>query len=351
LPAVADQFALIGAVDHAPDGSYREGDHGDDTLRMATGYFGKADAPGLLTLINRALGADAAAPVAMIGARHFGIAPGDWLAHAPIELIYYQMPDQPPNSGHPEVGQLLEDALDQRFVERRRAQARGVLDSFRGTKEVMRKFGPLLADPVLKLNGNPDAEVDGITNAMLNEIGGTGDMHDERSLALALRLLQLGSPAVALDLESFDWHDNEATEAPLRYPRFARYLAGIHFALSNIPDPLGGGSLLDTTLVVTTSEFGRTRAPGGFNEGAGTDHGNGPGWRYQGHVLFGGGIQPKVIAPTNNEHEPTAEFISTHSLLATVACAVGTPLELVEEVWPSGSALYPEGEPLWQLWD
>ncbi len=351
LSSIADQFAMIGAADHAPDGSHRNGDHNDDTVRMATGYFGKADAPGLLTVINRALGADANAPVAVVGARHFGIAPGDWLAHAPIELVYYQMPDQPPNGGHPQVGQLLEDALDQRYASRRRAQARGVLDSYRGTKDVMRKFGPLLAQPTLKMGQFADAEVDGITNQMLGEIGGIDSSGDTQSLGLAIRLLQLGSPAVALDLESFDWHDNEQTEAPQRYPRFARYLAGLHFALANIADPDGGGSLLDTTLVLTTSEFGRSGAPGGFNEGAGTDHGSGPGWRYQAHVLFGGGIVPKLIAPTDSANEPTEGNVSTHALLATIACAVGAPIEIVESVWPSGSALFPEGQALWQLWD
>src|ERR1041385_7774285 len=43
----APAFAMIAGSDHAPDGSPRAGDHGDDTPRMGTGYFGRPDAPGL----------------------------------------------------------------------------------------------------------------------------------------------------------------------------------------------------------------------------------------------------------------------------------------------------------------
>lgn len=348
LRAIAPELALIGAADHVPDGSHRDGDHGDDSARMATGYFGKSDAPGLLTVINRALGSRAAAPVAVIGASGFAAAPGDWLTHAPIDLIYYSMPDTPPNGGLPAVGGALEQALDERFTRGRRAQGRSFLDAYRGTKAVMRKFGPLLADPVLNMQGDSSAAVDGITNAMLLEIGGTSQF-DTPSLALALRLLQLGSPAVAIGLESFDWHDQEEVEAPARYPRFARYIAGLHYALANIPDP-AGGTLLDSTLVVTTSEFGRSGSPGGFNEGAGSDHGNGPGWRFQSHVVFGAGVTPQVIAPTDDSNNPTGAPVSTHRLLATIAAAVGVPVDLVESVWPSSSDLYPDATPLWDLW-
>jgi uncharacterized protein (DUF1501 family) len=356
IEEAAREWAIVAATDHAPDGSPRGGDHTDDGPRMSTGYFGNPTAAGLLTVINRALGATAAAPIATIGGA-FNDAPGDWLSSAPTSLIYYELPRTPPTGGRANVGRRLEDALDARFASRLRAHGKRFLDTFAGTKATLRRFGPLLAEPYLHMNENPDADLGGVTNRMLMEaVAGPSPQGftdgDSKSIALALRLLQLGSPAVSVrPADTFDLHDDEESGAPIVYSRFARYMAGIHFALANVPDPDGSGSLLDSTLVVTTSEFGRNAHPGGFNEGHGSDHGQSAGWRNQAHVVFGAGVRPKVLNPTDDANEATERAASTHSLLATIACAVGVDQSFVDAQWPPGAALYPEGRPIWELWE
>ncbi len=356
IEQAATSFALIGAADHAPDMSSRAGDHTDDEPRMGTGYFARPDAPGLVTMLNRFLGAAAAAPVATIGGTSFGTAPPAWVADKPIGLAFDQLPNQPPMAGLETVGRPLEEALDARVLARRRNLAHDAIQSIINTKATLRRFGPVLADKRLRFDSAAylGETLDGITNQMLLEAVGNdpaGGRTDggARNVALALRLLQLGSPAVTVSIGGFDTHDQEVQRAPSLYTRFARFVAGIHFALGRIPDP-AGGTLLDNTLVVTTSEFGRSGVAGGFNAGAGTDHGDGPGWRNQAHVVFGAGITPKLLNPTDDGNVPVDRPCSTHCLLATLAAATGVPGEEIDRSWPPGTGLYPEGGPLWDLW-
>ncbi len=354
----ARAFALIAGTDHHPDGSFRAGDHNDETVRMGTGYFGNPDAPGLLTLINRHLGATAAAPIATIGGGGFGIAPSAWLAHRPLELVFYQLPATTPQGGSANVGRPLEETFDARLLARRKNLARVQLQNFVGTKTLMRKFGPVLADDRLKFDTSAhlDKDLGGITNRMLLEAIGDAPGSerpidfDARSTALGLRLLQMGAPGVCVNVGAFDTHDSEVQVAPALYTRFGRFLAGIHFALSRIPEPGGGGMMLDHTLVVTTSEFGRSSPELGFNAGQGTDHGSDSSWRYQAHVVFGAGVRPHRLADTTDWNEPASKPASTQALLATIAAAVGVPQDAIDERWTPRAALYPEGAPLWDLW-
>jgi uncharacterized protein (DUF1501 family) len=171
-------------------------------------------------------------------------------------------------------------------------------------------------------------------------------------VALALRLLQRGSPVVVVSIGGFDLHSEEATKAPALYTRFARYLAGIHFFLSRVDDG-SGAPLLDSTLVTTTSEFGRSAgsATTGFNDAYGSDHGDHPGWRNQAHVLFGAGIRPNLLAATDDDNVPTDAALTTQALFTTIGTALGVPGDALEEVWPAGSPLFPEGRALQELWE
>lgn len=358
IDAAAAQLALIAAADHAPDGSPRAGDHTDDEPRMGTGYFANPNAPGLLTLLNRHLGPAASAPVAIIGGGSFAAAPPAWIVDKPIRLAYDELPDQPPTGGSTTVGRPLEDALDARMVAHRANFAHDSIEALVNAKATLRRFGPLLADKRLRFDRDTylGEVADGITNQMLIEAAGDaftdGRAKDggARNVALAIRLLQLGSPAACVQIGGFDTHDSEVAKAPRLYTRFARFLAGIHYALGQIPDPMGG-TLLESTLVVSTSEFGRSGVePDGFNAGDGTDHGSGPGWRYQAHVVFGAGITPKRLHDTGDDNVPTDAPLSTHCLLSTIAAATGVPQDAIDGCWPPGTALYPEGAPLWDLW-
>jgi hypothetical protein len=359
IDVAAAGFAVVAATDHAPDGSTRAGDHTDDEPRMGTGYFAKPDAPGLLTVLNRFLGPTAPAPVAMIGGSSFAHAPPDWIVDKPIRLAYNELPDDPPTGGSTAVGRPLEDALDARLVAHRANLARASIEQLVNAKATLRRFGPLLADKRLRFDRDNylGETADGITNQMIVEAVGDGFTDGRakdgaaRNVALAIRLLQLGAPAACVSIGGFDTHDSEVQKAPRLYSRFARFVAGVHFALGRIPDPGGGGSLLDNTLVVTTSEFGRSGVePGGFNAGDGTDHGDAPSWRNQAHVVFGAGVVPKRLHDTDDNNVPAGAPASTHALLATIASATGVPQDTIDRLWPPGTGLYPEGGPLWDLW-
>jgi uncharacterized protein (DUF1501 family) len=360
ITAAAQSFAMIGGCDHSP-GLHRQGDHPDETPRMGTGYFGKPSAPGLMTAINRHLGADAPGPVAMIGGGGaLGNAVGDWVAYGPVRLEWYGLPPAPPTGGSPTVGRPIEDAIDDRLRTGRRSLGKNKVDAYWATKDALRRYGPVLADPALKIGqvGQLDVDLGGVTNRMLLEAmgndlstGGTGEPMGVRA-AMGIRLLQMGSPAVTVDVGGFDFHDAEDVGGPAVYTLFARLVAGIHFALANTLDD-DGAPLLDSTLVVTTSECSRTSPAGGFNDAGGSDHGgDDPAWRWQAHVVFGAGVSPKVLAPTDDENVPTGGTgASTHALLATLCEGLGVPEDGVAELWPPGSELYPEAAPMMELFD
>lgn len=358
IDEAARNFAVIAATDHRPDGGYRPGDHNDDGMRMATGYYGRHDAPGLLTFLNRFLGPEADAPTVTIGGGGFDVAPPAWQVDRPIAMWFSGLPGAPPTGGSDTVGRPLEDALDARTVARRQNLARGAVQALITTKGTLRRFGPLLADKRLRFDADAylDETLRDVSNRMLLEaVGNPAGMglpldHDARNVALSLRLLQFGSPAVALSIGGFDTHDLETERAPKLFSRLARFVAGVHFALRNIPDP-AGGSMLDSTLVVTTSEFGRNGvAPDGFNAGLGSDHGGDPGWRYQAHVVFGAGVVPKRLHDTDDDNRPLDRPASTHRLLATIASATGIDQSAIDARWPAGTALYPESGPMTELW-
>jgi hypothetical protein len=358
IDQAARGFAIVAATDHRPDGGYRPGDHRDDGSRMGTGYYGRYDAPGLLTFINRFLGPQADAPVVTIGGTDFEAAPPAWVVDRPIGLYFAGLPGAPPTGGSATVGRPLEDALDARVLARRKNLAREAIQGLVTTKGTVRRFGPLLADRRLRFDSEAflAEELRGISNRMLLEaVGNPAGMDlpldgDARNVALALRLLQFGSPGVCVSMGGFDTHDLETERAPVLFSRLARFVAGVHFALARIPDPLGG-SMLDSTLVVTTSEFGRNGVePDGFNAGLGSDHGGDPGWRYQAHVVFGAGVVPKRLHDTDDSNRPLDRPASTQRLLATVAAATGIDQNEIDRRWPTGTALYPEREPMWELW-
>lgn len=167
-------------------------------------------------------------------------------------------------------------------------------------------------------------------------------------LALAIRLLQLGSPAVTVEMGGFDTHSGERRDAPARFRFVGRAWATLHWLLSRMPEPgEPGRSMLDRTLVVTMSEFGRD--PGvestGFNNGEGSDHGADPSCYYFAHGIMGGGVVPgrHVGAASANSYVPAqADRLSLRRLHSTILWALG-----LENDNPDYG--YPDEQPVSQL--
>ena len=123
--------------------------------------------------------------------------------------------------------------------------------------------------------------------------------------------------------------------------------AALQWLLSRIPS--GSGSLLDRTLVVTMSDFGRDKAgPTGFNAGDGSDHGADYACFYLAHAVMGAGIRKnRLVGPvdtnTYNAQQSSVRY-TPNQLLVTILDALG--LDPADEEWglPTG------GNPIAELW-
>jgi uncharacterized protein DUF1501 len=353
LATASARFAIIGGADHAI-GTHRNGDHAVEGHYMGTGYAG-GDAPGLAVVCNRHLvGPDTPLPVCTVGTavsvgRALGFATGDWQQNVPLALDPTAMPAAGAVSEPVVLGTSFEDAIDARALARRRSLARKHLEVYLANKRALRRYGPLLVEPFLHL-GDPDhldATYQGISNQALREAFADDD--ELVGFALGMRLLQLGAPVVAVSFgaHAFDTHSDEESNVAHLYPRFARAVAGVSFALDQLPDPASPDrSMRESTLVCTMSEFSRSRGPlGGYDERDGTDHGfEDPGWRYQAHLLLTAGEHDGVIANTDDDNVPLGgdtSAIPTQELLAALATWAGVPVDVANDVWPVGTVLRP----------
>jgi hypothetical protein len=189
-----------------------------------------------------------------------------------------------------------------------------------------------------------------LTNGMLKELfrKGVPPQYDTFAvnLALAVRLLQIGSPCVTLETPNFDFHSGERTAGPPLYGYLGRAWAALQWLLSRIPS--GAGSLLDRTLVITMSDFGRDKAQAnGWNAGDGSDHGADFACFYLAHAVMGAGITPNRLVgsiDTNTYNGGGSTQYTPQQLLVTLLDSLG--LDHENEQWglPTG------GDPIAELW-
>jgi hypothetical protein len=144
---------------------------------------------------------------------------------------------------------------------------------------------------------------------------------------LARRLVESGVRFVTVTDGGWDTHQNNFTSLKTRLlPRLDTALAGL---LQDLSDR----GLLDTTLVLVLSDFGRTPK---INPSAGRDH-----WSTAGIALLaGGGIQPsRVVGQTNALGEqPTEAPYYTEDVSATIYHCLGIPLDTTHHT--------PDGRPI-----
>ena len=268
--------------------------------------------------------------------------------------------------------------LDQRRLNARMGWGHSVVDQYVGDREARRRVGERLTASWIDISQNDmeargavntDAGTVPLTNAMLFELFSRAlgpdpmgamaglpyaDPRDSEffrtamDVALAIRLLQLGSPAIAVEMGGFDTHSGERRDAPARFRFLGRLWATVEFLLSRMPEPgEPGKTMLDRTLVFTMSEFGRD--PGsdstGFNNGEGSDHGADPSCYYYAHAIMGGGVVPgRHVGPASTTtYTPTiADRIPLRGLHATALWALG-----LENDNPDFG--YPDVQPVTQL--
>ena len=144
---------------------------------------------------------------------------------------------------------------------------------------------------------------------------------------LARRLIDSGVRFVTVTDGGWDTHEKNFTALK------DRLLPRLDSALSALLQDLSDRGRLDSTLVVTLSDFGRTPK---INPSAGRDH-----WSTAGVALLGGGgIAPgRAVGRTNALGEqPTESPYYTEDLAATVYHCLGVPLDTTHQT--------PDGRPV-----
>ena len=133
---------------------------------------------------------------------------------------------------------------------------------------------------------------------------------------LARRLVEHGVRFVEVNLGGWDMHQDIGARLPER-------CGDLDQALGTLLPDLERRGLLDDTLVVLTSEFGRTPK---INQNEGRDHYP----KAFSSVLWGGGIAGgQVYGKTDKGIEVTENKVSVPDFNATIAYALGLPLDLV----------------------
>jgi len=130
-------------------------------------------------------------------------------------------------------------------------------------------------------------------------------------MLLARRLIEAGTRFVTLTFGGWDHHDNIASNIKNQLPQFDRAYAAL------ITD-LEQRGMLDETLVVVTSEFGRTPK---INATAGRDH-----WpSVYSIALAGGGIKKGYVHGESdaNGAQPDRDPLTVENLAATIYSLIG----------------------------
>jgi hypothetical protein len=169
----------------------------------------------------------------------------------------------------------------------------------------------------VRLLGSPDLEAFEISREPAAVRERYGNTPQAQACLLARRLVESGVKVVDIDIDGWDMHRDmyQAKQLPDK-------VATLDRALATLLDDLSDRGLLESTLVVLATEFGRTPK---INENGGRDH----------HpavfscVLAGAGVKGGAVYGASDErgHLPDDGAISVADFNTTVAAAAGLPYE------------------------
>lgn len=303
VPQIANDIAVLAGVDHDPASQMPVAiDHGTGDMSVTTGRYMNEPASGLLSMIHRDhpgyVGGDLALPPFDLGLSNFARGEGDLAGYRPI-AIGSANEFTGKSQGAEEAlrgvwARTARDARDAAFIAKRAPHVAPYLGAVRDSKLQSRNYAAAIRNPALDLLGAPDATLGGVTNAQLLEVLG-GQFGPDGSwgldTAFALRLVQMGVPAVTVMRYLFDTHSDEKTLFPMDAGDLGRQLAGLHFLLHRMTNA-DGVPLWNKTVVVVVSEFSRdnVEATTGFNSADGSDHNGSPASRNQCWPIMGGPI-------------------------------------------------------------
>ena len=226
----------------------------------------------------------------------------------------------------PSWAQGFDETHDQRFTESIHPELRFKSLAYSQTRLAAKKFATIFSDPILKTQNGSDDVVDGLSNNQLETMFGT-DRFQQR-LALTLRLLHFGAPAVYMNQGNYDLHSNEESRLGGVLEELVHGLSALEAALKMLIHP-DGGSYWDNTLIVLGSEFGRTARGQEFNSAKGSDHNNDLATRWLSMPMMGGivdqsgigGKQFGSVRPSDLQAE--GKVYSYRTILKTLLDALG----------------------------
>ena len=292
----SNEICVLPCVDHEPFSARADGNHGTGLERYLTGYVGGGTA--FLTYVNYGLKDRTAAaalqgqtllPAFSLGEAGMAIGAGAYAAFRPpvVEGAGFDRFDFDEEAGLPPWALRIARATDERMRLRLHASVRGSVEAYQQSRRDAASYGEILRSDLLRVSSGSTEQVDGISNAELRQIFGTGGAGARA--ALALRLFHFGCPAVFFNEGGYDLHSGEQGELPNSMDALNRVVSGLHAALKRMQHP-EGGTYWDKTVVVLGSEFGRTTGGQRFNSAGGSDHSSDYSTRWMSMPFMGGVI-------------------------------------------------------------
>lgn len=373
LAAIADRFALVRSFSH-PNNDHLQSQAWTLSGRQVTAEQ-IATEPNLGSVVAHVYGPRQGLPgyLAVPGITRPGPPPynlfvGGWLGNHLAPFALGGQPEEPDFTAHPErwsdPNPLAEEDLRPKALrwlsgldlERlaQRSQLRQVLEQAAREQEgELRSRGVdphydqafrLLCNPQVRAAFDLDAEPDSLKDQYgRTKIGGR--------CMMARRLIEAGARFVMVDY-GYDpdygnlW-DNHAVPVQ-RQPHICQmarrgyHVAGIDRAFAALLLDLEARGLLETTLVVYLTEFGRTPR---INADGGRDH-----WGPAGSIFFaGGGVRPgQVIGATDRLGAyPTGPGYTPSDVAATILRAIGLdPEQRLYDRQGRPQFVLPEGRPI-----
>ncbi|HJM63317.1 MAG: hypothetical protein CMN05_12370 [Roseibacillus sp.] len=197
--------------------------------------------------------------------------------------------------------QLLDKQFDKQF--------------HRGQKNV-RAYNQVFEEAV-KLMNSEDLEAFDLKKENAKVHAAYGDHSFAQGVLLARRLVERGVRFIDVEFGGFDWHSDNFSQCEQKLPVLDQ-------ALSALLQDLEGKGLLESTLVVVATEFGRS--PKIVQERSGRNHFP----KAFSCLLAGGGIRGGQVYGQTDEtgSNVVADPITIPDFNATIGCAMGVPHDL-----------------------
>ena len=166
-------------------------------------------------------------------------------------------------------------------------------------------------DDAVRLMRSPALKAFELANVPQQTIDRYGDTTFGRGALLARRLVEKGVRFVQVNRGGFDTHSNN-------FPAMENHGAVMDPALASLVSDLADSGLLEKTLIMMVSEFGRTPR---INDNAGRDH-----WASCfSCMMAGGGIKPGLVVGKSDEDamQPADRPVNVPDLHATICRLLG----------------------------